>query len=97
MRTWLSFRTGIRGARVGVALPNPAVRIYPVSATGLRVWRIGSAVMLVGLAVWLIASRDQEGRLSEWFIFAIIMVLSLRWLFEQMVVAFFPPLEKHSK
>jgi hypothetical protein len=34
MRTWISFRTGIRGVRVGVALPNPTARIYPVSAIG---------------------------------------------------------------
>jgi hypothetical protein len=30
VRTWISFRTGIRGIRVGVALPNPAARVYPV-------------------------------------------------------------------
>jgi hypothetical protein len=41
MRTWISFRTGIRGVRIGVALPNPTARIYPVSATGRTVWNTG--------------------------------------------------------
>jgi hypothetical protein len=86
MRTWLSFRTGIRGVRVGVALPNPAARVYPVSATGRKVWRVGSTLMLAGLAIWLFASRDQEGRLSENFLLVIIMVLAVRYLFRQAVV-----------
>jgi hypothetical protein len=51
MRTWISFRTGIRGIRVGASLPNPAARRYDVSATGRKVWRIGSTIMLIGLPV----------------------------------------------
>jgi hypothetical protein len=86
MRTWISFRTGIRGVRVGAALPNPAARGYRVSATGLKVWRVGSTLMLAGLAIWLFTSRDQEGRLSENFLLVIIMVLAVRYLFKQAVV-----------
>jgi hypothetical protein len=93
MRTWISFRTGIRGVRVGVALPNPAARTYRVSATGRKVWRIGQAVMLVGLAIWLIASRDQDGRLSEVWWLVIGLVLALRYLFKLAIVAVFPPIE----
>jgi hypothetical protein len=91
MRTWLSFRTGIRGVRVGVALPNPAARVYPVSATGRKVWRVGQAVMLVGLAIWLVASLDDEGRLNENYWLAIGMVLAVRYCFKLAVVALFPP------
>jgi hypothetical protein len=91
MRTWISFRTGIRGVRAGVALPNPAVRVYPVSATGMKVWRIGQAVMLAGLAIWLIASRDDEGRLNENFWLVIGLVLAMRYLLKLAVVALFPP------
>ena len=86
MRTWISFRTGIRGIRVGASLPNPAARTYRVSATGQKVWRVGSTLMLAGLAIWLFTSRDQEGRLSENFLLVIIMVLTLRYLFKQAVV-----------
>lgn len=94
MRTWISFRTGIRGVRAGVSLPNPTARIHYVSAAGLKVWRIGSALMLAGLAIWLFASRDEEGRLSEWWWLVIGLVLGLRYLFGQAVVALFPPIEK---
>src|ERR1700674_2417612 len=93
MRTWLSCRTGIKGVRAGVSLPNPTARIYYVSATGRKVWYIGSTVMLAGLAIWLLASRDQEGRLSEWFLVVIGLVLAVRYLFKLAVVAFFPPIE----
>src|SRR6266851_4997765 len=88
MRTWISFRTGIRGVRVGASLPNPAARIYQVSAAGRKVWNIGSAVMLVGLVIWLIASRDQDGRLSENFLLVIGLVLCCRYLFKRAVVAY---------
>jgi hypothetical protein len=93
MRTWLSFRTGIRGVRVGVALPNPAARTYYLSPTGRKVWLIGSAVMLVGLAIWLIASRDQDGRLNEMWWLVIGLVLAVRYLLKLAVVALFPPIE----
>jgi hypothetical protein len=46
MRTWISFRTPIRGIRVGASLPNPAARVYPVSAIGRKVWNIGSTVIV---------------------------------------------------
>ncbi|WMT77450.1 hypothetical protein [Bradyrhizobium sp. Ash2021] len=91
MRAWISFRTGIPGVRVGVALPNPAARIYPVSPTGLKVWRIGQAVMLVSLVAWLVVSRDHEGRLSEGFLVVIGLVLAVRYIFRLAVVALFPP------
>jgi heme A synthase len=93
MRTWLSFRTPLRGVRVGVALPNPAVQVYRVSAIGAKVSHIGSAVMLVGLAIWLVASRDDEGRLNEWWWIVVWMVLSVRYMFKMSVVALFPPIE----
>jgi hypothetical protein len=92
MRTWISFRTGIRGVRVGVALPNHAARIYQVSAMGRKIWIIGSTLMLAGLGIWLFASRDDEGRLSEWWLFVIGFVLALRYLFKLAVVALFPPI-----
>ena len=91
MRTWISFRTGIRGIRVGASLPNPAARVYPVSATGRKVWRIGSALMLACLGIWLVASRDQDGRLSEWWWLVIGLVLAVRYMFKMSVVALFPP------
>jgi hypothetical protein len=77
MRTWISFRTGPRGIRAGVSLPNPAARTYYLSATGLKVWRIGSTLMLADLALWLIASRDEEGRLNENFFLVMIMVFAV--------------------
>jgi hypothetical protein len=91
MRTWISFRTGIRGVRVGVALPNPVARVYRVSPTGLMVLRIGSSLMLAGLGIWLVASRDDDGRLSENFLLVIIMVFVVRFLFKLAIVALFPP------
>ena len=43
----------------------------------MTVWRVGSAVMLAALAIWLIASRDQEGRLNENFLLVTFIVLGL--------------------
>jgi hypothetical protein len=37
MRTWISFRTPIRGNRVGAGVSLPAARLYHVSATGQKV------------------------------------------------------------
>ena len=91
MRTWLSFRTGIRGVRLGVALPTS--RTYNISATGAKIWYTGSALMLAALAIWLIASRDQEGRLNEWWLLVTFMVLGFRYLFKLTAVALFPPIE----
>jgi hypothetical protein len=91
MRTWISFRTPIRGVRVGAGVSLPAARIYAVSATGLKVWRIGSTVMLVGLAIWLFASRDAEGRLSEVWWLVIGLVLAVRCLFKLAIVCLCPP------
>jgi hypothetical protein len=92
MRTWISFPTGIRGIRLGAAVPlNTRPRIYAVSPIGLKVWRIGSALMLVGLVIWLIASRDEAGRLNENFLLVIFMVLAVRWLFKQVVIWSMPP------
>jgi hypothetical protein len=86
MRAWLSFPI-VKGIRTGVSVnANPAARIYRVSALGRRVWNIGSTVLLVGLAIWLFTSRDQQGRLSENFLLVIIMVLAVRYLFRQAVV-----------
>jgi hypothetical protein len=91
MRTWISFRTGIRGVRVGASLPNPAIRDYRVSPTGAKIWHTGSTLMLCGLAIWLIASRDEEGRLNEWFWLVIALVLTVRYLFKLSIAALFPP------
>ena len=91
MRTWLSFRTPLRGVRVGVAIPNPTARIYAVSAIGLTVWRVGSSLMLAGLALWLIFSRDAAGRLDENFLLVIILVLAVRYLFKLAVVWLWQP------
>jgi hypothetical protein len=91
MRTWISFRTGIRGVRVGVSLPNPAARVYRVSPIGAKIWRIGSALMLVGLAAWVVVTRDQEGRLNENFILVIGLAWCLWYLFGLVIVALFPP------
>ena len=52
MQTWLSFRTGIPGVRLGVALPT-ASRIVPISATGVEVLRIGDIVILCLVGFWL--------------------------------------------
>jgi hypothetical protein len=93
MRSWISFRTPIRGIRVGVGASLPAARRYYMSATGAKIWRIGSTLMLAGLAIWLVASRDQDGRLSEWWWLAVSMVLAVRYLFKLSVVALFPPIE----
>jgi hypothetical protein len=91
MRTWISLRIPIKGIRVGAGVSLPRARIYQVSATGQKVWRLGSAAMLVGLALWLIASRDQEGRLNEWYWLVIGLVLAVRYLFKLSVVALYPP------
>ncbi len=87
MRAWLSFPI-VRGIRTGVSVnANPAARRYFVSATGRKVWRVGSTLLLAGLAIWLFASRDQEGRLNELFLPVIFIVLGLRYLFKLVVVA----------
>jgi hypothetical protein len=91
MRTWLSFRTPIRGIRVGVGASIPPARTYVVSATGLKIWRIGSALMLVSLTIWLVASRDQEGRLNENYWLVIGLVLACRYLFKMAIVCLCPP------
>jgi hypothetical protein len=91
MRTWMSFRTPIRGVRVGAGVSLPRVRIYQVSATGQKVWRLGSAAMLAGLALWLIFSRDDQGRLNEVWWLVTSFVLAVRYLFKLAVVALFPP------
>jgi hypothetical protein len=91
MRAWFSVPI-VRGIRTGVSVnANPAARIYRVSATGRKVWNIGSAVLLFGLAIWLVASRDQDGRLNESFLLVIGLVLAVRYLFKLAVVALFPP------
>jgi hypothetical protein len=90
MRTWISFRTPIRGIRVGAGASLPAARAYRVSATGAKVWYAGSAVMLVSLALWLIFSRDDDGRLNENFLLVIIMVWGLRYLFGLSIVTLCP-------
>jgi hypothetical protein len=86
MRAWFSVPI-VKGIRTGVSInANPAARRYRVSETGRKVWRVGNTVMLVGLAIWLFTSRDQQGRLSENFLLVIIMVLAVRYLFKQAVV-----------
>jgi hypothetical protein len=91
MRTWLSFRTPIKGIRVGAGVSLPAAQVYRVSPIGAKVSNIGSAAMLAGLVVWLVATRDQEGRLSEIWWLVIGLVLAVRYLFKLAVVALFPP------
>jgi hypothetical protein len=53
--------------------------------------------MLAGLAIWLIASRDQDGRLNENFLLVIIMVFAVRYLFKLAVVALCQPIETPPK
>jgi len=48
MRTWISFRTPIRGIRLGVGASLPAAQIYRVSAAGAKVWRLGSTLIWSG-------------------------------------------------
>jgi hypothetical protein len=93
MRAWLSFRTPIRGIRVGAGASLPAARVYRVSATGRTIWVVGSTVMLVGLALWLIFSRDETGRLHENFLLAMILAWALWYVFTLIVAALFPPIE----
>jgi hypothetical protein len=93
MRAWFSIPI-VKGIRTGVSVnANPAARVYRVSALGAKVWYAGSSLMLAGLAIWLIASRDQDGRLNENFILVIGLVLAARYLLKQVVVALFPPAE----
>jgi hypothetical protein len=90
MRTWLSFPTGIRGIRLGAAVNlNTTASSYYVSAAGAKIWRVGSTLMWAGLAIWLIASRDEQGRISEWWWIVVSMVLGLRYLFAQVVLALY--------
>jgi hypothetical protein len=98
MRTWISFPTRIKGIRLGAAVNlNTAARMQYVSLTGAKVWYIGSALMLAGLLIWLLVSRDQEGRLNENFLLVTIMVFAVRYLLKQAVVAIFPPIETPPK
>jgi hypothetical protein len=62
MRTWLSFRTPIRGIRVGAGASLSAARVYAVSATGQKVWRIGSTKGL--LARWSRRPLDPWPRIN---------------------------------
>ena len=56
MRAWLSFPI-VKGIRTGVSVNlNPAARRYHVSPIGAKIWRIGSALMLAGLAVLCVES-----------------------------------------
>jgi hypothetical protein len=92
LRGWFSVPI-VRGIRTGISVNlNPAARVYRVSPTGQKIWLIGSAVMLVGLALWLIFSRDADGRLNENFLLVIFMVWGLRHLFGRAVAAYFPHL-----
>jgi hypothetical protein len=71
--------------------PIPPARVYRVSATGAKVWYAGSTLMLAALAIWLVASRDDEGRLSEVWWLVVSLVLAVRYCFKLVVVAAFPP------
>lgn len=91
MRAWFSVPI-VRGIRTGVSVNlNPAARIYPMSPTGARIWYTGSTLMLAGLALWLLFTRGDDGRVSEWFLLMIAFVLTVRYLFKLAVVALFPP------
>jgi hypothetical protein len=93
MRGWFSVPIA-KGIRTGISINmNPAARRYHVSPMGAKVWLLGSALMLIGLAIWLVASRDQDGRLHESFVLVIGLVWGLRYLFGLAVVAVFPPIE----
>ena len=86
MRGWFSVPI-VRGIRTGVSVNlNPTARTYYISATGAKIWYTGSTVMLAGLVIWLIASRDEEGRLNEWWLLVVSLVLGAWWLFKQVVV-----------
>ncbi len=62
MRSWLSFPTGIRRIRLGASVNlNTTARIHYVSATGMKIWRVGSALMLIGLEVMRCPHRRREG------------------------------------
>jgi hypothetical protein len=91
MRAWFSVPI-VKGIRTGISVNmNPAARAYPrASATGAKVWRIGSTIMLVGLAIWLFASME-NGRLSEVWWLVTGLVLAARYIFKLVVVAIFPP------
>ena len=93
MRSWISFRTPFRGIRAGVSLPNPGACRYYMSATGQKIWLIGSAVMWAGLAIFLFVSRDHDGRLNEWWWLTIIAVWCVWYIFGRAVAALFPPIE----
>jgi hypothetical protein len=93
MRTWISFRTGIRGVRVGVALPNSFRSFDPlqfVSASGRKFWRIFAAAMWCSFAIWLIASRDHDGRISEWWFIVLAMVMATHYLVKRSLWLLFP-------
>jgi hypothetical protein len=93
VRAWFSVPI-VKGIRTGVSVNlTPAARRYYVSATGAKVWYAGSTLLLAGLAIWLFASRDDEGRLSEWWWLVIAFVLILRYLLKLSVAALFPPIE----
>src|ERR1700730_10192197 len=91
MRAWFSVPI-VKGIRTGISVNmNPAARAYPrASATGAKVWRIGSTIMLVGLAIWLFASME-NGRLSEVWWLVTGLVLAALYIFMLVVVAIFPP------
>jgi hypothetical protein len=94
MRTWISFPIA-KGIRTGVSVnPNSLFGssdpLQFVSASGRKFWRIFAAVNWLSFAVWLIASRDYDGRISErWFI-VLAMVMATHYLFKRSVWLLFP-------
>jgi hypothetical protein len=99
MRTWITFRTGIRGVRVGASVnPNrlfgSSDPLQFISASGRKFWRIFAAVIWISFFVWLIAARDDDGRISEWWFIVLGMVMATHYLFKRSLWLLFPLTEQ---
>ncbi|SIO65354.1 hypothetical protein SAMN05443247_10545 [Bradyrhizobium erythrophlei] len=93
MRAWFSVPI-VKGIRTGVSVnPNSFRSSDPlqfVSASGRKFWRIFAMVIWLSFFVWLIASRDHGGRISEWWFIVLAMVMATHYLFKRSLWLLFP-------
>jgi hypothetical protein len=95
MRAWFSVPI-VRGVRTGISVnPNrlfgrSSDPLQFVSPAGRKVWRVFAAMIWVSFFVWLIASRDHDGRIGEWWFIVLAMVMATHYIFKRSLWLLFP-------